>query len=98
MSDETHDLKSVRLVVRGRVQGVWYRSWTQESALGLGLNGWVRNRRDGSVEILLSGAVSDVDEMIFRCRQGPSFAHVDDLELHDEEVQPQTGFEIHPTL
>ena len=49
-------MRTVRVVVTGMVQGVGYRAWTEEQALALGLDGWVRNRRDGSVEAIVAGA------------------------------------------
>ena len=58
--------KAVRVVVKGRVQGVFFRDWTVETARSLGLAGWVRNRRDGTVEVLLSGDPDRVDEMVSR--------------------------------
>ncbi|MCC7272994.1 MAG: acylphosphatase, partial [Alphaproteobacteria bacterium] len=62
---------AARLRIAGRVQGVWYRAWTVETAQALGLRGWVRNRADGSVEALLIGPAAAVDAMAARCRQGP---------------------------
>jgi acylphosphatase len=66
-----------QVTIRGRVQGVGYRAWLEFTAQGLGLDGWVRNRRDGSVEALLAGPARVVAEMIALCRQGPSAARVD---------------------
>lgn len=63
--------------VRGRVQGVGYRAWTADEARQRGLEGWVRNRRDGSVEAVLSGAENIVADMLAACRRGPSSARVD---------------------
>jgi acylphosphatase len=65
------------LTIRGRVQGVGYRAWVEHQAVRLGLEGWVRNRRDGSVEALFVGSADIVAEMMARCRRGPSSAHVD---------------------
>ena len=61
----------IRVVIRGRVQGVWYRGWTADRAEELGLSGWVRNRRDGSVEALFAGEETVVRQMIEDCRGGP---------------------------
>jgi len=58
------------------VQGVGYRAWTEDSARGLGLQGWVRNCRDGSVEAVFAGPAETVAKMIETCRQGPYGAHV----------------------
>ena len=65
-----------RVVIRGRVQGVGYRAWTEYTALDLGLEGWVRNRRDGTVEALFAGARELVEAMLEACRQGPPGARV----------------------
>ncbi|HEV7480483.1 MAG TPA: acylphosphatase [Roseiarcus sp.] len=71
------------VVIRGRVQGVGYRAWTQYTALDRGLDGWVRNRRDGSVEAVFAGAPEAVAAMIEACRRGPPGALVDELEERD---------------
>ena len=69
-----------RVTIRGRVQGVGYRAWVERSARVHGLEGWVRNRRDGSVEALFAGPASAVADMIASCRRGPSSARVDAVE------------------
>jgi acylphosphatase len=70
----------VRVTIRGRVQGVGYRYWLEQQARGL--EGWVRNRRDGSVEALFAGPADAVSAMIASCRRGPGSARVDAV---DEE-------------
>lgn len=65
------------VVVRGRVQGVGYRAWLHQTASALGLKGWVRNRRDGSVEAVFAGPDDVVFEMITRCERGPALARVE---------------------
>ncbi len=70
------ETETVRVGIEGRVQGVWYRAWTVERAAALGLRGWVRNRRDGSVEALLSGPPAAVAEMLRAFWQGPPAASV----------------------
>ncbi|HLX14679.1 MAG TPA: acylphosphatase [Bradyrhizobium sp.] len=67
------------LNIRGRVQGVGYRAWVEYQAEVLGLEGWVRNRKDGSVEALLSGPENVVADMVAACRRGPPSARVDDI-------------------
>lgn len=68
-----------QVTITGRVQGVGYRAWTIDEARSLELSGWVRNRRDGSVEAVFSGPTDVVDRMIVRCRAGPSMARVVDV-------------------
>jgi acylphosphatase len=65
------------VVVRGRVQGVGYRAWAEYTAHDRGLEGWVRNRRDGSVEAVFAGSPEAVAGMIEACRRGPPAARVD---------------------
>ncbi|KAK9153914.1 hypothetical protein Sjap_001394 [Stephania japonica] len=90
--------KTVRAVIKGRVQGVFYRNWTIENARGLGLRGWVRNRRDGSVEALFSGKSESVDEMEQRCRRGPPDALVTSLQVSPSDDDPGRGFDRRPTV
>src|SRR5262249_52948745 len=66
-----------RVVIRGRVQRVGYRAWTEYTALELGLEGWVRNRNDGTVEALFAGPANDVAAMLDACRLGPPGARVE---------------------
>jgi len=73
-----------QVTIRGRVQGVGYRAWVDHHARNHNLEGWVRNRRDGSVEALFAGPDDTVSEMIARCRRGPSTARVEAVE--DEEA------------
>ena len=83
--------------IAGRVQGVWFRGWTQDQAQRLKLDGWVRNRRDGSVEALFAGPTEAVDEMVAACRRGPPAASVDDVSVSPAEVPTATGFRQLPT-
>ncbi len=98
MNNDTVERKSVRLRMYGRVQGVFFRAWTEQEAKKLGLAGWVRNRGDGSVEALLSGPHDAVDAMIERCRQGPDAARVDDIAVAPVADPGSAGFEIRPTV
>ena len=72
------DMEKVRarVIIEGRVQGVFFRHHTREMALRLGVKGWVRNRRDGSVEAVFEGDKEKVDQIIQWCHQGPSEARV----------------------
>ncbi|KAL0333384.1 UNVERIFIED_CONTAM: Acylphosphatase [Sesamum angustifolium] len=92
------EAKTVRMVIKGRVQGVFYRNWTIENAKELGLKGWVRNRRDGSVEALFSGSPEKVQEMEQRCRRGPPDAMVTGLQVVPSTDDPGTSFERKPTV
>lgn len=73
----------VRVVIRGRVQGVGFRAWTEGLAAERELEGWVRNRRDGSVEAVFGGTQAAVLAMIELCRQGPLGARVDAIDQCD---------------
>ena len=89
--------KTVRAVMRGRVQGVWYRGWTVDEATTLGLSGWVRNRFDGSVEAVFAGPGDDVDEMLRRCHDGPSAARVGTVEVEPWSGGVEAGFRQLPS-
>ncbi len=91
------DERTVRVRISGRVQGVGYRDWTERTAGDLGLSGWVRNVRDGSVETLLSGAPAKVGAMIARCRRGPRAAVVSSVAVEDVASAPPVGFTVLPT-
>ena len=86
-----------RLRIHGRVQGVFYRGWSVAAARDLGLSGWVRNRRDGSVEMLVQGNAEQVEAMIARCREGPPAARVARVEAAEDAEQAPAGFEERPT-
>ena len=74
------------VVARGRVQGVGYRAFVEDAALRLGLEGWVRNRRDGTVEAVFSGDDDVVDRIVEACRRGPSAAYVDGVDVADGDA------------
>jgi acylphosphatase len=90
--------KSIRVAIEGRVQGVGFRYWTQLTAQGLALDGWVRNRRDASVEAVFQGDAALVDWMVAACRSGPSGARVDRIVTSEWNEHVADGFEILPTL
>jgi len=71
------------VVVRGRVQGVGYRAFVEDEALRLGLEGWVRNRRDGTVEAVFSADDQKVAAMIEACRRGPSAARIEAVDVEE---------------
>lgn len=90
--------RAVRVRIRGRVQGVWYRGWATDTAEALGLRGWVRNRRDGSVEALFIGSEAVLRDMIEHCRTGPPAARVDSIDEEIVEDDGSTGFRQLPTV
>jgi acylphosphatase len=90
-------MKTVLLRITGRVQGVWYRGWTVKEASKRQLNGWVRNRKDGSVEALLSGPSHAVDDMIAACGHGPPAAKVKGIEQSAAEAPAEPGFRQLPS-
>lgn len=83
-----------RIVVRGRVQRVWYRKHTREQALELGLSGWVMNQADGSVLIEAEGDPNALDRLEAWCRQGPPKARVEDVESSQGLLQGHQGFDV----
>lgn len=82
------------LRVTGLVQGVFYRVWAQGQARELGVSGWIRNCKDGSVEAHLTGEEDCVTRMIERMRRGPSNARVDDLVVEESEPESRGRFEV----
>ena len=89
--------RCARLRITGRVQGVGYRVWAIETAARLGVRGWVRNRLDGSVEILAIGNEGAVAAMLAACREGPRAARVDEIAVSDAEDDGSAGFQPRAT-
>jgi acylphosphatase len=92
--------RTVHVTIHGRVQGVGFRAWTHHQAELHGLKGWVRNRRDGSVEAVFSGPEDLVGIMLKACREGPRGAVVERVEevAPGQEDMAQTGrFEVRAT-
>ena len=79
------------VVVHGRVQGVWFRGSTQAEALRQGVDGWVCNRRDGSVEVVFEGDHESVERMLAWCRSGPRFARVDAIDVEEDGAEAGQG-------
>ena len=98
MAADPDGRRTVQVRIIGRVQGVGFRDWTERTARGLGLSGWVRNRRDGSVEAVFSGAADTVAQMLARCRQGPPASKVQVVEVAEAEEAPPDGFDVRPTV
>jgi acylphosphatase len=87
-------VKRVRVRVRGRVQGVFFRAETRARAESLGIAGFVRNDLDGSVEAVFEGPAERVDSLVDWCRRGPSGAQVDEVEILDEQPLGEVGFQL----
>jgi acylphosphatase len=80
--------------VTGRVQGVFFRAWTRDQAVELGVTGWVRNCPDGRVDMHIEGEESSVQQLIDRLQRGPPAAKVDDVHLWEVELFDFDDFEV----
>ncbi len=85
-------MKRVRAIISGQVQGVWYRGWVVDEASRRGLDGWVRNRRDGTVEAVFAGDDTLVDDMIEACWEGPPAARVTNIRSEPWTESVARGF------
>lgn len=95
MSGET----TLHLRISGRVQGVGYRAWLQQAAQHLKIAGWVRNRRDGTVEAAVRGAAGDVAHLVKMCHSGPAAARVTSVERQNGPAgELPMPFEGWPTI
>jgi acylphosphatase len=83
-----------RVVVRGRVQGVFFRDTIRNAAEREGVSGWVRNNPDGAVEAVFEGDGAAVERLVALCREGPPGARVEDVEVRDEPEEGATGFRV----
>jgi len=83
-----------RVLVHGHVQGVFFRDTTRRLAVERGVAGWVRNRRDGTVEAVFEGEHDSVEALVRFCEHGPHGASVSRLEVIDEESEGLTGFRV----
>ena len=102
MAIEPREIK--RLMIRGVVHKIGFRVWVEREALELGLKGWVRNRRDGAVEVVAAGPPPAMAQLIARCRTGPPLARVESIEVEDAVAldlglrRPGEAFSLLPTL
>jgi acylphosphatase len=87
-----------RLRIKGAVQGVGYRDWAIAEAKARGLDGWIRNRSDGSVEVLIAGPDAKVEDMLKATTQGPAAAQVTQVDIHKETEMPEPGFVRRTTM
>lgn len=88
---------AVHVYIEGRVQGVWFRGWTEKQASRLGLSGWVRNLTDGRVEAVFAGDAAKIDTMLALCRKGPPMARVDNIIQSETDAPASAGFATRPT-
>ena len=83
-----------RVVVHGRVQGVFFRGSTQDEARRAGIDGWVRNLPDGAVEAVFEGEAAGVEQLVEYCRRGPSWARVTRVDVIEEAPEGERGFRV----
>jgi acylphosphatase len=88
--------RATRLRIVGRVQGVGYRWWAERTARSLGLDGWVRNCPDGSVELMAIGEGGALEQLIAACASGPAGAAVREVQALPAEDDGSLGFETRP--
>ena len=96
MTDD--DITSLRMRIEGFVQAVGYRHFAIEQARALNLDGWVRNRSDGTVEALVSGSTKSVEAFVAACTRGPKGAKVTSIDLHNAEPPDEKGFHRRSSL
>ena len=87
-------ITAIHVIITGKVQGVGYRNWTLTKATQLGIDGWVRNREDGTVEALFSGEAALVQQMIKACYDGPISANITSIAQQIVEITVEKGFRI----
>lgn len=95
---ESDDLTTLLLRIEGFVQAVGYRNFAILEARKLGLNGWIRNRSDGSVEALASGSTKAVESFVAVCMHGPPGARVKNVDLKPAEAPAEPGFRRRPSM
>jgi acylphosphatase len=83
-----------RILIHGRVQGVFFRATARDVAEELGVNGWIRNTEEGDVEAVVSGDKQQLERFIAWCRQGPPRAVVSKVEIEERDDQQFSGFEV----
>lgn len=95
---EDNDLTTLRLRIEGFVQAVGYRHYAITEATKLDLDGWIRNRSDGTVEAVVSGGTKAVELFVQACVKGPAGSRVDNIELGPAEPLTEKGFRRRPSL
>jgi acylphosphatase len=87
-------MRTVHLIIKGKVQGVYYRASAKDVAKEVGVTGWVKNMPDGNVEAIVSGSEERVEKFIEWCRKGPKNAEVSEVIVSDSKEKPLTDFRI----
>lgn len=87
-------MRTVHLLIKGKVQGVFYRASAKEKAEELGIDGWIKNTKEGFVEAVASGSNNTVQQFIDWCKRGPSKARVDDVVITEQPFTQLKGFVI----
>jgi acylphosphatase len=87
-------MRTVHLIIKGKVQGVYYRASAKDVARDIGVTGWVKNMPDGNVEVIVSGSEERVEKFIEWCRKGPKNAEVTEVIVNDSKEKPLTDFRI----
>ena len=87
-------MKASHIIVKGKVQGVFFRATTKKQADSLGIKGWVRNLPTGEVEAFLEGEEKNLNEMLLFCKEGPQGSQVDDIEIEEQTPEGLKEFEI----
>lgn len=99
MTADNNDLTTLRLRIEGFVQAVGYRNFAIAEATRLNLDGWIRNRSDGTVEALVSGPQKDVEAFVGAAMRGPAGSTIKNVELHNETDPPaEKGFKRRPSI
>ena len=89
--------EAVRVLISGRVQGIGFRYWMRTQAEARGLDGWVRNLRDGRVEAVFQGPAVAVEAMVVACHEGPMGARVSEVQRFEADPLPTGAFEVRPS-
>jgi acylphosphatase len=87
-------MPTVHLIIKGKVQGVFYRATARDEAEKLGLTGWIKNTSEGNVEVVVNGSQEHIDRYIAWCWKGPSRAKVESVEVKDLQEERFDGFQI----
>lgn len=88
-------MKQIHLTITGRVQGVFFRAFVKENAQKLGVNGWARNKNDGTVEVLMQGDAVKLKQLVDACKKGPDAASVETVQVDEQKIEEEFDeFEI----